>query len=251
MKWMLIRAVACCLAVGCLSSLAPAAIIEHHLVLDPTLGHNTGDASGVYNVSSGIKVDLPTFTLDPGDTLRVTVELAGGKSLKMVPIPADAHQFASAQATIQQRSFGGWPGAGVDSTDTVRIYNAQLQPIVDQTVPSSYWIDPTAEELHIASAQFAHSTDLGESMNFTFRQWLFELEMPTTIIDTGGVGETFPYRTTTFDGNYFSLSFYSTRFGQPFSFTEAVFVVPEPGSLGLAGLALIACISRRAVRAGS
>lgn len=195
-------------------------------------------------VYSSLTLTFPPLTLAPGDLLRVTVEFTNGKYLRLGPTPPDGYQAFSAELNLEQSIFPSSSSNGNGATETVRLFDAQRQPFLESTERSSYWASLARQELTRANVFIDRAIVPGEDTSLTFRKWLFELEVPTTISTSSG---SFSYHTTTFVGSYVHLNFNINQFADVPLSGVAVYVVPEPTMLWL-GFALAATLVRRSGR---
>jgi hypothetical protein len=221
---------------------ARAALIEHHLVVEPNFVHDR-ERNSISSTSSRLSIALPEITLAPGDVLRVTVELADGKYLKLGPTPVDGQQQFGAGLYLQAGTFQGTHGDGDGVTHTAQIFDASSKLLFEQVVPGSYFFNQAAPQIRWLPAVVSHSIDDGQPTDFTFRKWYFEIEMPTTI--TTSSGATFPYQTMTFTDNLVNIGYSLYSFDYVDMPEVAVYVVPEPGTLLLLGAVTIAAVCLR------
>jgi hypothetical protein len=232
------------LAVSCTIFLenARAALIEHNLVVEPNFIHES-DLNSISSRRSFMRIPLPSLTLSPGDLLRVTVELPGSKYLKLGPTPSDGFQGYGAELHLSHGTSGGSSADGNGASETVKIFDAQSQIVLEQARPSSYAADIDAKQIHESYTQAWHEINYGEPTDTTFRKWFFEMQIPTIINTFYG---SFPNPTTTFATNEVYIEFNVFRFGPVPITPVAVYVVPEPGMLLLLGtVAIAACCWRR------
>jgi hypothetical protein len=220
---------------------ARAALIEHNLVVEPNFVHGN-ERNSISSTSSRLEIALPDITLAPGDVLRVTVELAGGKYLKLGPTPVDGQQYFGAGLGMQSGALSGVNGDGVGVDNSVQIFDSNSQLLFEEVQPASYFFNEPSLQVRWLAANLTRELQYGEPTDLTFRKWSFEFEMPTEITTRNG---TFPYQTTTFTSNELGISFDLYRFGY-FDMPEvAVYVVPEPGTLSLLGALAIAAVCFR------
>jgi hypothetical protein len=219
-----------------------AALIEHNLVVEPNFVHGR-ERNSTSSTTSTLDIVLPEITLNPGDILRITVELPGGKYLKLGPTPAEGQQNFGAVLGMQSGALQGVNGDGVAVENTVQIFDMNSQLLFEEIQPGSYFFHEPTTQVRWLAANLTRELQDGESTDLTFRKWFFEIEMPTTITTRNG---TFPYQTTTFTTNELSIGYYLYRNGL-FDMPEvAVYVVPEPGTLLLfSSLAITPIICRR------
>jgi hypothetical protein len=221
---------------------ARAALIEHNLVVEPDFIHGR-ERNSTSSTKSVLEIALPDITLAPSDILRITVELAGGKYLKLGPTPVDGMQQFGAGLYLQAGSLQGTTGYGDGVTHTAQIFDASSQLLFEQIVPASYFFNQAAPQIRWLPAEVGHTIDDGQPTDFTFRKWLFEIEMPTTI--TTSSGATFPYQTMTFTDNLVTIGYYLYSFDYVDMPEVAVYVVPEPGTLSLLSALTIAAFCFR------
>jgi hypothetical protein len=222
---------------------SPAALIEHHFVVEPDFIHGS-EINSVSYTSSVLTVSLPDVTLSPGDTIRVTVELAPGKYLRLGPTVENGFQeFGAALNLIQPWSGSAASSDGNGSTDTAQFFDANSQLFLSQTEPSSFFSLVDAQKINFASAEAHRTINFGEPTDATFRKWSFEWQMPTTVTTFFA---TFPNPTTTFTQNAVVIDFYNYAFDYFLLAPEAVYVVPEPAALTLLALAFVGYTPRRA-----
>jgi hypothetical protein len=221
---------------------ARAALIEHNLVVEPNFVHGN-ERNSISSTSSRLEIALPEITLAPGDVLRVTVELADGKYLKLGPTPVDGWQQFGAGLYMAAGTLQGTTGYGDGVTHAAQIFDAASNLLFEQVVPASYFFNQNAPQIRWLPAEVGHTIDVGQPTDFTFRQWLFEIEMPTSI--TTSTGATFPYQTMTFTDNKLNIGYYLYSSDYVDMPEVAVYVVPEPGTISLLGVMAIAAIGLR------
>lgn len=223
---------------------ARAALIEHNLVVEPDFVHEVVRSSS-HATHSYLDVVLPEITLAPGDLLRITVEFTGGRYLKLGPTPLYGWQdFDSILTMNTNASLEGTTGYGDGATHTAQIFDASSRLTHEEILPASYFIAQTAPRLRRLSMNLSRHLYYDEPTDQTFRKWLFEIEMPTTI--TLASGGTIPYSTTTFTNSVMQIVHLVYAASDEDQVPVAVYVVPEPGTLSLMGAAAIAaCCWRR------
>jgi hypothetical protein len=235
-----VQAILLALTLSILLGTARAALIEHNLVVEPNFVHES-DLNSISSRRSFMRIPLPSLTLSPGDLLRVTVELPGSKYLKLGPTPSDGFQGYGAELHLSHGTSGGSSADGNGASETVRIFDAQSQIVLEQTRPSSYAADFVAKQIHESYTQAWHEINYGEPTDTTFRKWFLEMQIPTIINTFYG---SFPNPTTTFAVNEVYLEFNVFRFGPVPITPVAVYVVPEPAliiSLAVMGFAAMLC----------
>jgi hypothetical protein len=224
-------------------SSARAALIEHNLVVEPDFVHEAGRSSS-FVTSSYLDVILPEITLAPGDLLRITVEFTGDRYLKLGPTPVDGMQEFFTELTMRTSgSLLGTTGYGDDATHTAQIFDAGSHLLHEEILPASYFIGQTAPRMRRLSMNLSRALDYGDPIDQTFRKWLFEIEMPTTI--TLASGGTIPYASTTFTNSMLRIVHLVQAAYEDDQVPVAVYVVPEPGSLSLIGAVTITVVCFR------
>jgi hypothetical protein len=228
-----------------LAANAPAALVEHHLVVEPDFVHQS-EVNSVSYTGSVLTVPVPELTLSPGDSVRVTVELVPGKHLRLVPPVENGFlDFGASLHLIRAPNAGSIPSYGNGSTDTVQFFNAASQLFLSETEPSNFLSLIADQKINAASAFTIRTINPGEPTDATFRKWSFEWHMPTTFSNFYG---TFPNTTTTFNENEVIIDFYNYAFDYVLLPPEAVYVVPEPATLTLLAMSLTPVFCGRRLR---
>jgi hypothetical protein len=222
---------------------ARAALIEHNLVVEPNFTHDAGKSSS-FVTSSYLDVVLPEITLAPGDLLRITVEFTGDRYLKLVPTPVGGWQDFYTELIMQTSGpLAGTTGYGDDATHTAQIFDVGLNLLHEEILPASYFIGQTAPRLRRLSMNLSRHLYDGDPIDQTFRKWLYEIEMPTSI--TLASGGTIPYSTTTFTNSVMRIVHLVHAESDEGQVPVAVYVVPEPGTLSLLIALTIAAVCFR------
>jgi hypothetical protein len=226
------------------TSTARAALIEHHLVVEPNFVHAIKLNSSVNEIESLLTIPLPELTLAPGDLLRVTLEFANGKYLKRGPTPLDGYQEANIQLIVSKSGNSVGAGSSGDGgTFFGQALNHLSQVVFEQSGASGYRVISSQQLLNYTSIGLGNAIDPGEPTDLTIKSLLFELQMPTYINSFAG---SFPYTTTTFAGNSIEIEYSLFYFDLDPLTNVAVYVVPEPGTLlFITSLAVTALTCRR------
>ena len=230
-------------------SSARAALVEYNLVVEPDFTHCDlcHGGSGTYAITSSLQVPLPEITLAPGDLFRVTLEFANGQFLKRVLPPKSAfHELEIELFLTRNGQEYGAAAEGVDGSSLVQVFNEHSQLALEEASQSVHFVVPRDEELQYTRMWLLDYLYPGEAIGPTVQSLLFELQVPTSF---KGYDFSFPYQTTTFAGNWIDISYALYQYDSPPSSNVAVYVVPEPGTLWLAGLAFIATSRRQTDRA--
>jgi hypothetical protein len=221
---------------------ARAALIEHNLAVEPNFVHGR-ERNSTSSTRSVLKIALPELTLAPGDLLRITVQLAGGKYLKLGPTPVDGSQYFGTSLVLQSGPLQGSTGYGDGATHTAHIFDSSSNLLFEEIQPASYFVNQNAPRVRYLATNLTRNLDYGQSTDLTFRKWVFELEMPTTI--TMATGGTFPYLTTLFNNNELTIDYYLYSNNYVDMPEVAVYVVPEPGTLCLTSSLALSVFTRR------
>lgn len=242
------RALCLALAAGVtllLSGAAPAAVIEHNLVVEPDFVHCDvcHGGSSVFAITSSLLVPVPDVTLAPGDLLRITLEFTNGKFLKRVPPTSAVHELGIQLFITRNGEEYGAAAEGVDGSRLTQVFDEQSQLVLENfSQPSVHFVEPRNESLQYTLLGISDYLYPDESVGPTVHTLLFELQMPTFI---QGFNSSFPFHTTTFAGNWIDISYTLYQYDSPPSSNVAVYVVPEPETLSLIGAVAIAAVCFR------